>query len=287
MHDISPELTVKRDRLLELLRSYGSCAVAFSGGLDSTVVAKAAQVALGARAVAVTGASASLAVGELQEARQLAAAIGIRHEIIETQELAIPQYQENTGNRCFYCKNELFARMEQITSRLDVAVIVDGSNHDDQGDHRPGLQAARQRQVRSPLAECGLTKAEVRQLALHWELPTWDKPAAPCLSSRIAYGEKVTPERLKMIEGAEQFLRGRGFQPLRVRYHRGDVARIEVALDAVPRLVEPQLRREVTEHFKSLGFKYVSLDLEGFRSGSLNAALPLESRVSLSPGGRG
>jgi len=234
--------------------------------------------------VAVTGASASLAVGELQEARQLAAAIGIRHEIIETQELAIPQYQENTGNRCFYCKNELFARMEQITSRLDVAVIVDGSNHDDQGDHRPGLQAARQRQVRSPLAECGFTKPEIRELAAAWGLPTWNKPATPCLSSRVAYGEQVTPERLAMIDQAERFLREQGFGPLRVRYHKGDMARIEVPADCLPRFAEGAFRSAVLQRLKSLGFKYVTLDLEGFRSGSMNAVLPPESLVKVEGG---
>jgi uncharacterized protein len=275
MSDLSSELVAKRDRLLDLLRSFGSCAVAYSGGLDSTMLAKAAQVALGDRAVAVTGTSASLAVGELDESAELARRIGIRHEVIETEELAIPEYQENTGNRCYFCKTELFVKVEKLAERLGVAVVCDGSNHDDQGDYRPGLRAARERKVRSPLAECGFTKSEIRQLALAWELPTWDKPATPCLSSRIAYGEKVTPERLAMIDEAERFLRERGFQPLRVRYHKGDVARIEVPADAVPRLVEPTLRKELVERLKAIGFKYVSLDLEGFRSGSMNAVLPV------------
>jgi pyridinium-3,5-biscarboxylic acid mononucleotide sulfurtransferase len=277
MPDLSPEIAAKRDRLLDLLRSYGSCAVAYSGGLDSTVLAKAAQLALGERAVAVTGASASLAVGELDESQELARQIGIRHEVIQTEELAIPEYQENTGSRCYFCKTELFVKVEQLAARLGVAVVADGSNRDDQGDHRPGMRAARERQVKSPLAECGFTKPEIRELAQHWGLPTWDKPATPCLSSRIAYGEKVTPERLAMIDQAERFLRQQGFQPMRVRYHKGDVARIEVPIEVLPRFADPEFRRQVVEAFRAAGFKYVSLDLEGFRSGSMNAVLPVES----------
>jgi uncharacterized protein len=275
--ELPPELAAKRDRLLELLQSYGSCAVAFSGGLDSTVLAKAAQLALGDRAVAVTGSSASLAVGELEESEKIARQVGIRHEVLQTDELSIPQYQENKGDRCYFCKTELFVKVEQLAARLGVAVVADGSNRDDQGEHRPGLRAAKEKKVQSPLAECGLTKAELRTLAAHWGLPTWDKPATPCLSSRIAYGERVTPERLAMIDRAERFLRGHGFQPLRVRYHKGDVARIEVAPEALARLADPQFRREVVEELKAAGFKFVSLDLEGFRSGSLNAVLPAES----------
>jgi uncharacterized protein len=277
MNELTDELAAKRDRLLGLLASYQSCAVAFSGGLDSTVLAKAAQLALGDRAVAVTGASESLAAGELEACRDLARRIGIRHEVIHTEELSNPEYLKNAPDRCYHCKSELFARLETIARQMNLAVVADGSNWDDHGEHRPGLQAAKDHRIRSPLAECGLSKAEIRALAFHWELPTWDKPATPCLSSRIAYGESVTPERLAMIDKAERFLRERGFQPLRVRYHKGDMARIEVAPDALARLADAEFRRDVVEHLKAVGFKYVALDLEGFRSGSLNAVLPAES----------
>jgi pyridinium-3,5-biscarboxylic acid mononucleotide sulfurtransferase len=275
--DLPSALRTKHDRLLDLLRGFGSCAVAFSGGTDSTVLAKAAQLALGDSAVAVTGASASLANGELEECCRLAALIGIRHEVLETDELANPAYQANQGDRCFHCKTELFQQVQRAADRLGLAAIVDGSNRDDQGDYRPGLQAARQQRVRSPLAECDFTKADIRALAAAWELPVWDKPATPCLSSRIAYGEQVTAERLAMIDAAEQFLRQFNFRPLRVRYHRGEVARIEVPEADLPRLLDGELRTKIVAHLKSLGFKYVSLDLEGFRSGSMNAVLPVES----------
>ena len=283
MDALHVDVAQRRDRLLALLRSYGSCAVAFSGGLDSAVLAKAAQLALGPKAVAVTGISASLAGGELDEAKQLARQIGIRHKIVETGELSVPEYQENTSDRCYHCKSELFAQIERLCEQTDSAVVVDGSNRDDSRDHRPGIRAARQRKVRSPLAECGFTKPEIRALAEYWRIPVWDKPATPCLSSRIAYGERVTPERLAMIDQAERFLRQHGFQPLRVRYHKGDVARIEVAPEALSKFSDEAFRRKVVEKLRSIGFRYVSLDLEGFRSGSLNAMLPIES---LQIGGR-
>jgi len=274
MSELSPELSAKRDRLIELLGSYGSCAVAYSGGLDSTVLAKAAHLALGDHTVAVTGTSASMAADQLAEATRLARRIGIRHELVATGELAVAAYYTNDTDRCYHCKNELFARVEEVAQRSNVAVIVEGSNRDDLSDYRPGLKAAKEWNVKSPLSECDLTKAEIRLLAESWGLSPSNKPASPCLSSRIAYGEKVTPERLSMIDRAEQFLRRQGFQPLRVRYHKDDVARIEVAVEQLPKFADHWLRREVIEYLKSLGFKYVAIDLEGFRSGSMNAVLP-------------
>ncbi|MCC7087385.1 MAG: ATP-dependent sacrificial sulfur transferase LarE [Pirellulales bacterium] len=262
----------KRDRLLELLGEYDNCAVAFSGGVDSAVVAKAAQLALGGRAVAVTAVSPSLAAGELEAARQLAARIGIRHEVIHTDEFSNANYAANPANRCYFCKTELYSRMEQILPRLGMTVIANGANLDDVGDWRPGMVAAGEHLVRSPLLECGLAKTEVRELAAEWQLPVWDKPASPCLSSRVAYGEEVTPQRLQMIDRAEQLLRSLGLRTVRVRYHRGDLARLEVPLEAIARLAEPETREQLTGQLKYFGFKYVTLDLEGFRSGSQNEA---------------
>lgn len=267
----------KREQLLDLLRTLRSCAVAFSGGVDSTVVAKAAQLALGERAVAVTGTSHSLAAGELDESQRLAKLIGIRHVVISTDEFAHDEYTRNAPDRCYHCKTELYTQLAGQLGQLGVETIVNGANTDDAGDYRPGMQAAAEYRVRSPLAECGLTKDDVRQLARHWELPVWDKPATPCLSSRVAYGEEVTPQRLAMIDRAEQFLRDHGFRTVRVRYHKGDLARVEVPLDALPDLLGGHVRQLLVEHLTSLGFKFVTLDLAGFRSGSLNTLLPVES----------
>ena len=269
------ELNAKCDRLLALLRSCESCAVAFSGGVDSTVVAQAAQLALGGRALAVTGTSASLAAGELEEARALAARIGIRHVVLETNEFANARYVQNAPDRCYHCKSELYEQLDGLAERFGVRVVVNGANADDAGDYRPGMTAAAEHQVRSPLAECGLTKDDVRQLAKLWDLPVAEKPATPCLSSRVAYGEEVTPERLAMIDRAEQFLRQRGLREVRVRDHRGDLARVELPVASLTRLSDPDFRTELVAHFRSLGFKFVTLDLEGFRSGSLNALVQL------------
>ncbi len=273
---LSGELVAKREKLLALISSHDSCAVAFSAGVDSAVVAKAAALALGERAVAVTGVSASLAEGELDEARAMAGLIGIRHLELETDELAQPQYAQNAPDRCYHCKTELYLQMKDLQGQLDVAVLLNGANADDLFDYRPGTQAASEQQVCSPLADCQLTKAEVRQLARDWGLPVWNKPATPCLSSRLAYGEEVTAERLAMVDRAEQFLRGRGFATCRVRYHRGDMARVEVPLDELPLLLAGELRQQLVDHLSQLGFNFVTLDLQGFRSGSLNVLVPAE-----------
>jgi uncharacterized protein len=263
-------VTTQRDQLLERLATYHSCLVAFSGGVDSAVVAKAARVALGDNCVAVTGTSPSLAAGELDQAASVARAIGIRHETIATGEFDNPAYTQNASDRCFHCKSELYALLRKAADQGGIRVIANGANQDDLSDYRPGMQAARQFGVRSPLADCRFTKADVRALALLWELPVWNKPASPCLSSRVAYGQEVTPERLAMIDRAEQFLRGHGFSPVRVRYHRGDLARIELEPQAVQRACREDFRAELIRHLRSLGFRFVTLDLQGFRSGSLN-----------------
>ena len=262
--------------MVETVRTYGRVAVAFSGGIDSTVVAQAAFEAMGDVAVAVTAVSASLAKGELEEAEELARRIGIRHRVIRTEEFSNPDYRRNNPDRCYFCKSELYGRLKAMLAELRADVITSGANLDDMGDYRPGLKAASEHGVRHPLQECGFTKSDVRELAIAWGLPTWDKPATPCLSSRIAYGEEATPERNWMIDQAEQWLRRRGFHILRVRYHKGDLARIEVPLDDLPRFIELELRGEMLMAFRSLGFKFITLDLEGFRSGSLNSVIPAE-----------
>lgn len=276
MPELSDDLVAKRDRLVQLIAGYGPCVVAMSAGVDSAVVAKAARLALGDRALAVTGVSASLADGELDEARRLACLIGIRHQEIATNELDNADYVRNAPDRCFHCKTELYSHLAALARQTN-ALVLNGANVDDQGDYRPGMLAAAERSVRSPLVECGLTKAEVRQLAAHWGLPVWDKPATPCLSSRLAYGEEVTPERLAMIDRAEQYLRGLGLRDLRVRYHRGDLARIEVPASAIVRLAEPQVREQLAARLRELGFKFITLDLEGLRSGSFNQLITTDS----------
>jgi uncharacterized protein len=267
-------LTEKRDHLLQLLRSFESCAVAFSGGVDSAVVAKAAQLALGERSVAVTGTSAALAAGELESAAELAKLIGIRHVTIPTEEFANADYLANNSDRCYHCKTELYSQLGNISDQLGVDIVVNGANADDLHDYRPGMRAADEHAVRSPLAECGFTKSEVRALAADWELPVADKPATPCLSSRIVYGLQVTPERLAMVDKAERFLRSLGFVELRVRYHADDLARIEVSRDELDEISEPGVRKAIVDEFHRIGFKFVTLDLAGFRSGGFTQLVP-------------
>lgn len=264
------------EALVEYVATFGSCAVGFSGGVDSTVVAQAARTALADDAVAVTAVSPSLAAGQREEARRLASLIGIRHVEVATEEVSDPRYVRNDPQRCFFCKDTLYRHLRRVADRLQLQVLADGANADDTQDYRPGRQAAGQHHVRSPLAECHLTKEQVRAIARHWNLPVWDKPASPCLSSRIAYGQAVTPERLAMVDQAEQFLRSLGFSDVRVRFHQDELARLEVASQHLPRLAEPDLREAVVAKLKALGFRFVSIDLEGFRSGSLNQILPLD-----------
>ncbi len=285
MSFLSPELTKSRDNLLAILAGYGRVAVAYSGGVDSAVVAKAAQLADGDNAMAVTAVSPSLAAGELEAAAELAQQIGIRHEIVRTEEFQNADYLANPFNRCFFCKTELYTRLMELAPHWNIDVLANGANLDDQGDHRPGLQAAKDFQVRSPLVEAGLNKSAVRELAKHWNLPVWDKPASPCLSSRIAYGIAVTPERVRKIDQAEAFLRSEfGLRELRVRLEANELARIEVAEADLERVLSSTARQAIKQRFHQLGFRYVTIDLDGFRSGSLNAVVPLVSLEIQTPG---
>ncbi len=273
---LSPELLARRDRLVEILRGFGTAAIAFSGGIDSTVVAQAAYLALGDRAVAITADSPSVPRAEIEDARRLAERIGIRHLLVSTEEFADPDYVRNDGSRCYFCKSELYSRIESLIPELGVSVICSGANLDDEGDYRPGLKAAAEHRVRHPLQEAGFTKADVRALALAWGLPTWDKPASPCLSSRLAPGVEVTPERTARVEAAEKYLHELGYRECRVRLHEGELARIEVPRSELLRLLEPAVHEELVRRLRDLGFRFVTLDLEGFRSGNLNQLVSLD-----------
>jgi uncharacterized protein len=277
----SSDLDQWRDTLLAILAGYGRVAVAYSGGVDSAVVAQAAHIACGENAIAVTAVSPSLAKGELETAKEVARQIGIRHEIVRTEEFDNPDYLANPFNRCFFCKTELYTRLVELAPQWNIEVLANGANLDDQGDHRPGLQAAVNFQVRSPLVEASLNKGMVRELARHWNLPVWDKPASPCLSSRIAYGIAVTPERVRKIDEAESFLRSAfGLKEFRVRLEANELARIEVAETDFDKVATASSRQVIKEKLHALGFRYVTLDLDGFRSGSMNAVIPLESLLN-------
>ena len=265
------------ERIVALTKTFQSVAVAFSAGVDSTVVAKAAQLSLGPQAIAFTADSPSLAREELHQAIELAEIIGIRHEVLRTKEVSDPDYAANRSDRCYHCKSHLYEALHQVAGDYGFRIIINGTNTDDLGDYRPGLRAAVEFEVRSPLVECGLNKQQVRALAAYWELPVWDKPAMPCLASRIAYGCEVTASRLRMVELAEEALRKHDLTEFRVRYHEGDVARLEVSLDQLTRLSQAPLREQIVSALRNIGFRFVALDLEGFRSGSLNSLVPLET----------
>ncbi|MDP8981074.1 MAG: ATP-dependent sacrificial sulfur transferase LarE [Acidobacteriota bacterium] len=266
-------LEAKEQRLLAHLQSLGRVLVAYSGGTDSAYLAWAAHRALGQDAVAITADSASIPESHKRDAEAFARECGFRHEYIETREFENPDYIKNDPNRCFHCKDELFLRLEEYGQAHGFGHIVYGVNVDDLGDYRPGQKAAKLHQVEAPLVEAELTKAEIRELSRRAGLTTWDLPAAACLSSRIPYGTPVTIETIKTVEQGEEEIKALGFRQFRVRFH-GDLVRIEIAKDELERALAPDMATAFTAIFKPLGFHYVTLDLEGYRQGSLNAALP-------------
>jgi uncharacterized protein len=263
----------KEQALRGTLSSFGSVVVAFSGGVDSAYLACVAGCMLGDRALAVTADSPSYPERHRQLAIDIARQFGLRHEIIHTNELERPEYRANPANRCYYCKHELYTHLTRIAADRD-AIVVDGNNADDRGDYRPGRQAAREFGVRSPLDEVDLGKAEIRELSRLAGLPIWDEPASACLSSRIPYNSEVTDEKLRMIERAEQALGRLGFRVCRVRHH-DQLARIEIGRDEMARALDPEISAAIVRDLKAIGYRYVSLDLQGYRTGSLNEVLLL------------
>jgi len=265
-------LAAKYDRLVGLIREMERVVVAFSGGVDSTFLGRVAREALGAGAVLVTADSETYPASELEETRRLAAFLDMRHEVVKTHELDNPEYAKNAPNRCYFCKEELFNRLEPLAAAAGGAQLIYGANMDDLGDHRPGMEAARVKGVRAPMIEAELWKEEIRALSRELGLPTWDKPSFACLSSRFQYGDRITAEKLRQIDAAEAFVKSLGFRQFRVRHH-DRLARIELPPEEIGRLWEDGRREAIVARFRELGYLYVTVDLQGFRSGSANEIL--------------
>ena len=271
MTDIKMAAEQKYDALIALLRGMGKVYVAYSGGVDSAFLLRAAREALGENVTAVTASSAMFPAREMAEAREYCGENGIRHIVVEHREMEIPGFPENPPDKCYICKRDLFGRLKEMAEN-DGAVVVEGSNADDIGDYRPGMRAVAELGIRSPLLETGFSKEEIREMSRRLGLKTWDKPSFACLSSRIPYGERITPKKLAMIEEAEQFLMDEGFRQFRVRMH-GNTARIELLEDEIPRLMEGDLRTRTAAKMRDIGFDHASCDLTGYRRGSMNEVL--------------
>jgi uncharacterized protein len=268
----SSNIEQKLNDLNERLKSYKQVIIAFSGGVDSTFLAEAARRALGENVLAVTAISDSYPKREMQAAQDIAKALGVRFEMVFTEELEVEGYASNPTNRCYFCKTELFNKLNPISEKYQIGTIVYGAIPDDVGDHRPGMDAAKQMGIQAPLIDANLWKADIREISKRWGLPTWDKPAFACLSSRFPYGTRITRDLLRKVDDAEQFLYDLGIQQFRVRHHE-DLARIEVDPQEIGRIAEKPIREQISAEFKKLGYKYVTLDLQGYRSGSLNEGL--------------